>query len=113
VALTVYAERIDRIRENTGLSQEEVARIVGTTARTVARWATGANTPRGETRDRLLELAAVTQQLSKVMTPEAAAAWLYEPNPLIGNSRPADLVRQGRAASVLDLIDAIADGVHV
>lgn len=111
--MTVYSERIDRIREATGLTREEVARVVGATARTVARWAAGANTPRGETRDRLLQLAAVTQQLSKVMTQEAAAAWLYEPNPLLNNSRPIDLVRQGRAAEVLDLIDAIADGVHI
>ena len=111
--MTVYSERIDRIRETAGLSSEDVARVVGATARTVARWATGANTPRGETRDKLLQLAAVTQQLSKVMTRDAAAAWLHEPNALLGNLSPMDLIKQGRASEVLNLIDAIADGVHV
>jgi uncharacterized protein (DUF2384 family) len=61
----------------------------------------------------LLDLAAVSQQLEKVMKPEAAAAWLHEPNADLGNMRPLDLVEQGRAREVLDLIEAIADGVFV
>ena len=109
----VYAERLDRIQRGAQLSREAVARIVGASARTVARWASGANVPRGVSRDRLLQLAAVTQQLSKVMTPDAASAWLYEPNPMLGNQRPIDLVGQGRYSEVFDLIDAISDGVFV
>lgn len=111
--MTVYAERLGRIREATQLSREDVARVVGSSARTVARWATGANAPRGAARQRLLDLAAVSQQLEKVMKPEAAAAWLHEPNADLGNMRPLDLVEQGRAREVLDLIEAIADGVFV
>jgi uncharacterized protein (DUF2384 family) len=47
------------------------------------------------------------------MTPDAASAWLYEPNPMLGNQRPIDLVGQGRYSEVFDLIDAISDGVFV
>jgi len=69
--------------------------------------------PRGVARERLLQLAAVAAQLSKIMASEAALAWLYEPNPLLKNARPIDLISQGRHEEVLDLIDAIADGAFV
>jgi len=111
--MTVYAERITRIKKSAGLSQDEVARVVGASTRTVARWAAGANVPRGVTRERLLELATVAQRLAKAMKRDAAAAWLYEPNPLLSNMRPIDLVGQGRYQEVLDLVDAIAEGVYV
>ena len=111
--VSIYADRLERIKASVGLSREDVARVVGANSRTVARWASGANMPRGVTRQRLLELAAVSQQLAKVMTPDSASAWLYEPNPLLNNNRPVDLVAQGRFQEVLDLIDAIGEGVFV
>jgi len=113
VTTSVYAERLERIREGTRLSREDVAKVVGASSRTVARWAAGANVPRGTSRQRLLDLAAVSQQVAKVMTPEAAAAWLYEPNAELRNARPVDLVAQGNSREVLDLIEAIADGAFV
>ena len=111
--MSVYVERLARIQHGAQLSREDVARIVGASVRTVARWASGTNTPKGASRDRLLQLAAVAQQLSKTMSPDAASAWLHEPNPLLSNQRPIDLVTQGRYGEVLDLIDSIADGVFV
>lgn len=109
--MSVYAERLGTIRDATRLSKEDVAKVVGSSSRTVARWAAGQNVPRGNQRQRLLDLAAVSHQLQKTMKPDAAAAWLHEPNPELGNMRPLDLVEQGRVRDVLDLIDAIADGV--
>ena len=111
--MTIYAERLQRIQKGTRLSREDVARIVGTSARTVARWAAGQNEPRGTARQRLLDLAAVSQEAAKTMRPDAVAAWLQQPNRELGNQRPVDLVAQGRARQVLDLIDSIADGVFV
>jgi len=111
--MTIYVERIERIKEGAHLTQEDVGKIVGASPRTVARWAAGENMPRGASRQRLLELAAIAQQIANVMKPDAAGAWLYEPNPLLKNQKPADLVAQGRYQEVLDLVDALADGVFV
>lgn len=111
--MAVYAEKLHLIKEEVGLSRQETARIIGASSRTVFRWATGEITPRGQRRDRLLDLAAVAQRLGKVMRPEAATAWLFTPNPLLDDERPADLIRQGRYQRVLDAIEAIADGVFV
>lgn len=109
--MSVYAERLKLIKDATSLSREDVAKVVGSKSRTVARWAAGENVPRGTARQRLLDLAAVSQQLEKVMKPEAASAWLHQPNSELDNMRPLDLIEQGRAREVLDLIEAIADGV--
>lgn len=111
--MSVYAERLNLIRGATSLSREDIARVVGATSRTVARWAAGTNAPQGVARQRLLDLAAVSQQLEKVMKPDAASAWLHQPNSELDNMRPLDLIEQGRAREVLDLIEAIADGVFV
>ena len=110
--MAVYAKKLEQIREEAKLSRNDVARILGTTSRTVFRWARG-NTPRGESRERLLELAAVVDQLSKVMRPEAASAWLFEPNPLLDMQRPVDLVGRGDYQRVCAAITAIAEGVFV
>lgn len=109
----VYAEKLGVIKEGAGLSRQDVAKVVGATPRTVFRWATGEISPRGPLRDRLLELAAVSQRLSKVMKPQAATAWLFTPNPLLRNRRPSDLISEGEYQEVLNAIDAIAEGVFV
>ena len=109
----VYAKKLDRIKEEAGLSRQEVARIVGASPRTVMRWAAGETLPRGVSRERLLDLAAVAQQLGRVMQKDAATAWLFEPNPLLNHERPVDLVATGKYQDVLAAIEAIGEGVFV
>jgi transcriptional regulator with XRE-family HTH domain len=110
--MAVYAKKLGQIREEAGLSTHDVARILGTTSRTVFRWASG-RTPRGESRERLLELAAVVDLLSRVMRPESASAWLFDPNPLLDMERPVDLIGRGDYQRVCAAIAAIAEGVFV
>ena len=111
--MAVYARKIEIIKEEVGLSQREVADIVGASSRTVARWASGESLPRGALKERILELAAIADMLRKVMTPDAASAWLFGPNPLLGHRRPLELIRSGEYQRVIDAIDAIAEGVYV
>ena len=111
--MAVYAEKLDTIKKDAGLSRQEVAQIVGASPRTVFRWASGATLPRGGARDRVLELAAVAQRLKTVMQPEAATAWLFQPNPLLDDQRPVNLIARGHYQEVLDAIDALREGVFV
>jgi len=110
---SVYAERLESIAERARLRREDVARVVGASPRTVARWAQGESGPRAEARDRLLELSAVVNELSKVVRAEAAEAWLFAPNPLLDFERPLDLVQQGDYRKVIAAIEGLADGVFV
>jgi hypothetical protein len=79
----------------------------------VARWAQGEGGPRAGARDRLLELSAVVAELSKVVQPEAAEAWLLAPNPLLDFERPLDLIQHGDYRKVIGAIEGLADGVFV
>lgn len=95
------------------LSQDEVGSIVGTSARTIARWSAGAAEPQRTARDRLFELVFVGEQVSKVLNPEAANLWIFSPNELLGADTPAERIRSGDFRSVVALIEALADGVVV
>ena len=57
--------------------------------------------------------SVVLGQLTTVLKPVAARAWLLTPNPLLDHQRPIDLVRQGKHGRVLGAIDALAEGVFV
>lgn len=108
---SVYAERLANIAERAHLRREDVARVVGASPRTVARWAQGETGPRAQARERLLELSAVVTELSKVIRPEVAEAWLLEPNPALDFERPLDLIQRGEYRLVIGAIERLADGV--
>lgn len=111
MANTLLAKKVRSLSESIGLTQEEVGDITGSTARSVARWSSGAVVPQKMNRERLLELVYVADQLTKVMKKEYANLWMFTPNPLLDHERPADRIKRGDYKSVLDLIEALADGV--
>lgn len=82
----------------------DVARAVGTTARSVARWRTGASTPRRDLEERLLELAAVVDAL-RCATGDAGLArlWLRRPHPGLDDDKPLERIAAGAYRDVLAL----------
>ncbi len=50
----MLTERIKRLRAKLGISQEELARRLGVSYRTILRWEQGETEPRGMLRDRVL-----------------------------------------------------------
>jgi hypothetical protein len=44
--------------------------------------------------------------LLRVYEPDAARAWLWGLNPLLGDRRPIDLIRNGRSDEVIRVISA-------
>lgn len=110
---TTLAKRLRSAAERTELEQADVAQLVGTNTRTVARWLAHESEPRTDMRRRLLELLAVLEQLSGVLEPQAAHDWLYSPNQLLGHEKPIDLLSRGEWRQVLGLIDALAEGIFV
>lgn len=105
------AERLESISQRVELDQADVARVLDTNPRTVARWLGRETQPRPEARERLLELIAVLEQLSGVLTPPAAHDWLFTPSPLLDHHKPVELLRAGDYRRVLGAIDALAEGV--
>ena len=89
----------------------DVARALGTGARSVNRWATAETSPRRDSEERLLELKAIVDLLGSVMKEDAARLWLRSPNPDLTWRKPLDVVAEGDYRAVVGVILAIAEGV--
>ena len=107
------ATRLDTAAAKADLDQVDIARVMDTNPRTVARWMQRKAAPRPSARERILELVAVLEHLSDVLQPQPAHDWLFTPNPLMDHYKPVDLLRAGESRKVLGAIDALAENVFV
>lgn len=107
------AERLETASATVEFGQADLARVLETTPRTVSRWINGKTQPRGEARERLLEILHVFDQLSRVLHPGAAHDWLLTPNALLAHEKPIALLRNGEYRQVLGAVEAMAEGVFV
>jgi putative toxin-antitoxin system antitoxin component (TIGR02293 family) len=99
--------------EQTDLDQAVIAGLIGANPRTVSRWLQDQAEPRAEARRRLLEVIAVLEHLSGVLKPLAAHDWLFSPNRMLDHHKPVELIASGDYRRVLEMIDALAEGVYV
>jgi putative toxin-antitoxin system antitoxin component (TIGR02293 family) len=111
--MAALVERLQRVAVQVELDRSDLARVLETNPRTVARWLNQETEPRAETRERLLEVIAVLERLSATLTPAAAHDWLFMPNRSLEHYKPVDLIRRGEFRRVLGAIDALAEGVFV
>jgi putative toxin-antitoxin system antitoxin component (TIGR02293 family) len=107
------ADRLELASEQVELDQADLARVLDASPRTISRWLQRQSSPRRGSRERVLELLAVLEQLSDVLRPDAAHDWLFSPNPLLDHHKPVELLRDGGYREVLGAIDAMAEGVFV
>jgi putative toxin-antitoxin system antitoxin component (TIGR02293 family) len=89
----------------------DIAQVLETTPRSVARWQQGDAQPRRESVDRLLELKVVLDLASHVLRPESAELWLRSPIPDLDYDKPLDLIRRGEFRRVIACLQALAEGV--
>lgn len=102
---------LDRLLETNVLDGADVARVLGTSPRSVTRWQASRSTPRRDTEERLLELKAVVDLVRRVLRDEPARLWLRSPSPDLGYEKPLDVVARGEYQKVIGSILALAEGV--
>jgi uncharacterized protein (DUF2384 family) len=86
-------------------SQRRLAEALGVSPAQVGRWIRGQGIdPRNAERVDVLEL--VMASLLRVYPRAACERWLFGVNPHLGDRRPIDLVRRGRAQELLCAIAA-------
>lgn len=102
---------LDELFEGGVVDGPDVARALGTSPRSVARWHRTGATPRRDTEERLAELKAVVDLLRTVLRDEPARVWLRSPNPELGYDKPIDLIERGDYRQVIGAILALAEGV--
>lgn len=105
--------KVNELISTLQLTQDEVGDIVDASGRSVARWASGEVVPQRLNKQRLIELAYVAEAVTQVVPADRANLWMFTPNRLLVHDSPADRIRAGDYRAVLDLIEAIADGVVV
>lgn len=86
-------------------SAAQLADMLGVSRSQVTRWLRGAGIdPLNAEKVDLLEL--VWSNLLRLYEREAALAWLFGINPTLGDRRPIDLIRLGRAEELMRAIRA-------
>jgi transcriptional regulator with XRE-family HTH domain len=111
--MPALASKVSSIIRILGLTQEEVGEIVDASPRSISRWVAGTVAPQRTSKLRLIELAYVAEALSEILPRDHANLWMLSPNRLLEHDSPADRVHAGRYKDVLNLIEALADGIVV
>ena len=98
------AQKVEALRVDFR-SAAQLADMLGVSRSQVTRWLRGAGIdPLNAEKVDLLEL--VWANLLRLYEREAALAWLFGVNPLLGDRRPIDLIRLGRAEELMRAIRA-------
>lgn len=109
-----------RLREDYGLSEDDVARATGASLSAVRRWSKAAAEEQparrtSEYHDKIDDLRATIQILvGAYPSPEFVRAWLRSRSRLLGYERPIDvLATEGGFARVAEATHAAASGDYV
>jgi len=104
-----YSLVVGRIRD-AGVTSAELANIVGVGERQVQHWAAGSSKPAMNTRERLIDLFYVVDQLEEVYRPEGVEIWIHSRNKVLDGARPIDLLRRGEFGPVIDAVESLTHG---
>ena len=102
-ATATYANELRRVR-SLGIETADIARVTGAARATVGAWMRATRRPGAAHRDRLLELVAIVDRLSRVMDEDYIAIWLQKPLPAIGDETPLNALGEGRYRDVSRIV---------
>jgi transcriptional regulator with XRE-family HTH domain len=105
-----YMRVVDEVTRS-GITQAELAKAVGAGPRTVQNWASGHNTPRGKTAERLLDIRTIVELLSDSYTDEGIGIWLHSRNRNLDMRRPIDMLTEGQVDHVLEEAKWVTGGM--
>lgn len=101
--MATYANEIKRVR-SLGIEPADIARVTGAARATVGSWIRATRRPGAAHRERLLELVAVADRLTRVMDPDYVAIWLQKPLPALDDEPPLDALSNGKYKQVSRLV---------
>ncbi len=105
-------EKAREIKKGFELTQEELAKLLSASPRTVAYWLHLESAPRQIYRDKISKVYDVYQEISGEVKPEALRKWLFVHNKLLRDS-VYNLLVKGEFGRVLADIEALKEGVYV
>jgi hypothetical protein len=105
----LFSRIVENVRQ-AALTTAEIAAIVGVDERQVYNWASRASKPRGQNKDRLLEVKYIVEALGEIYTPEGIDIWLHGRNRSLRGEKPIDLLTAGDFKTVIAAIDRLKTG---
>ena len=99
------------LRHKAKLSQEELAKVLGTSWVTVSRWERRAAEPDQNKLARLRRLKVLIERIGKAIAEQDLVAFLTTPHPLLRGYRPVDLLESDYSfEDLLDFVEAAKSG---
>ena len=103
------ATNLKQIRERVGLTQPELARLMGLSTRWVAAQEAAPVEPAADRR--VAEVVRLLDSLSQVVQPAAIRGWLAAPNPAFEGLKPIEVVERGEIDRLWQMIFYMESGV--
>jgi transcriptional regulator with XRE-family HTH domain len=114
LSVTDKANAIATLASEFQISMEILARILGVSARTLARWTSGETLkPHPAQAERIAKVLEIRNHLSNVVKKSAFGKYLRGKNELLGGLRPLDLLMAGQFDRVIADIAGLEEGVFV
>jgi DNA-binding transcriptional regulator YiaG len=101
---------VEAIRRLGGLSQAELARVSGYSARAIAGWEAGAPLA-GAGRRAMIELRRLLSALAELMPAAEIGNWLRNPNPSFDDISPMHVIERGESDRLWEMIHQIGANV--
>lgn len=111
--VSALVQLLEEVRTIGGLKGSDVANMARVSPATVSRWTHGQAVPHPQTQMRISDLRYVADRLSEFYGPQEIRLWLYAKHPLLEGQRPIDLIFDGKAEAVLDVIERLDAGVYL
>ncbi len=99
-----HADEAIHIRQLAPLTARDIARATGAGQSTVEAWLARTRAPSGARAERLLELAAVVEQATRVLRSETIPVWLNKPVESLEHDKPIDVIARGDYRLVADVL---------
>lgn len=100
---------LKQIRESIGLTQPELARLLGLSTRWVAMQEAS---PADALRDRkVAEIVRLLEALAQVVQPKSIRVWLDQPNPAFDGFKPVEVIERGEIDRLWRMIFYLESGV--
>ncbi len=97
-------DHMRKLRLAFGLSQERLARLVGVSVRTVARWEGGQSQPSPLAERQLRGLENLERLLSRLMRPDSVGEWMNRPNVRFGGRNPNQVLLSDGPEPILRML---------
>lgn len=101
-------EQMKRLRQVFGLSQERLARLIGVSVRTVARWEGGHTRPSQLASRQLRGLEDLNQLLIRLMRPDSIGDWMARPNARLKGRSPDQVLLSDGPDPIVRLLQEVA-----